>query len=353
MSTSASNQPAAAAAAPSHAGSTRGRRRADAPVTGRRARAAGSPSAPAPQRAVPTGRRVRKALAPWALLAPALIVLAVLLIVPLGRVLNLSLQDYELKNLIRGESNYIGLDNYVQVLTDPFLWKTVLPNTVGFAVVCVVLTIVVGMAVALFLNTLSPLWRAVCTTAIMVAWAVPALTGTYVFVWLFDPLNGLVATTLGGLGLFEPGSVNWFTDRFTFYAIATLNVVYHGFPFIAVTVLAGLMTVPKELYEAAEMDGAGPWRRFLNVTIPALRPILAVCIILSTIWDFKVFTQIFLMPGGDGTNRAVMNLGVWSYTESFSQGEYGMGSTIAVLLTAVLLVVSIIYIRVLLKEDEL
>ena len=315
--------------------------------------APGTPQAPARTRRASAGRRARQALAPWALLAPALIVLAVLLLIPLGRVLDLSLQDYELKNLIRGEDNYIGLANYRQVLSDPFLWKTVLPNTVGFAIVCVVLTMVVGIGVALFLNTLGTVWRAICTTAIMVAWAVPALTGTYVFVWLFDPLNGLVANVLSGLGLFEPGTVNWFTDRLTFYAIATMNVVYHGFPFIAVTVLAGLMTVPKELYEAAEMDGAGPWRRFRSVTIPALRPILAVCIILSTIWDFKVFTQIFLMPGGDGTNRAVMNLGVWSYTESFSQGEYGMGSTIAVLLTALLLIISIVYIRVLLKEDEL
>lgn len=239
------------------------------------------------------------------------------------------------------------------MLTDPFLWKTVLPNTVVFALVCVVLTMAVGIAVALFLNSLGRFWRSVCTTAIMVAWAVPALTGTYVFVWLFEPRSGLVASVLGMLGLVEPGTVNWFGDRLSFYAIATLNVVYHGFPFIAVTVLAGLMTVPKELYEAAEMDGAGAVRRFLTITVPSLRPILAVCIILSTIWDFKVFTQIYLMPGGDGTNRSVMNLGVWSYTESFAQGEYGMGATIAVLLTALLLAISVIYMRFLMKEDEL
>lgn len=287
------------------------------------------------------------------LLAPALIVLAVLLLWPLGRVLNLSLQDYGLRNLIRGDSNYIGLDNYVQVLSDPFLWRTVLPNTVVFAAVCVVLTMAVGTAVALFLNTLSDFWRVICTTAIMVAWAVPALTNTYVFVWLFDPRAGLVANLLGELGLFEPGSVNWFSDRLSFYAIATINVVYHGFPFIAVTVLAGLMTVPEELYEAAEMDGAGAVRRFTNITVPGLRPIFAVCIILSTIWDFKVFTQIYLMPGGDGTNRSVMNLGVWSYTESFSQGAYGMGSTIAVLLTLLLLAITVVYLRFLMKEEEL
>src|SRR5690625_5549054 len=94
------------------------------------------------------------------------------------------------------------------------------------------------------------------------------------------------------------------------------------------------------------------WRRFWNVTVPAMRPIFAVCIILSTIWDFKVFVQIYLMPGGDGSTREVMNLGVWSYTQSFAQGEYGMGSTIAVLLASLLLVISVRYIRALRKEAE-
>src|SRR5699024_3882150 len=227
-----------------------------------------------PRRTVPPGRRLRRAAASWLLLAPGLLVLGVLLLWPMLRVLNLSLQDYELRNLLRGESDYVGLDNYVQVLSDPFLWKTVLPNTVGFALVCVVLTMVVGTVVALFLNPLGTTWRALCTTAIMVAWAVPALTGTYIFVWLFDPQSGLVISTLDGLGLMEAGSYNWFTNRWTFYAIATINVVYHGFPFIAVTMLAGLMTVPREHYEAAAIDGASAWGRFWNVTVPTLRPII-------------------------------------------------------------------------------
>nr|WP_283774653.1 sugar ABC transporter permease [Brachybacterium equifaecis] len=298
-------------------------------------------------------RRAARGAAPWLLLAPSLILLGVLLIWPLVRVVDLSLQEYRLRNLLRGDTNYVGLANYTDILGNGFLWKTVLPNTVGFAVVCVALTMIVGVAVALFLNSLSGFWRAVCTTAIMIAWAIPAMTGTYVFVWLFDPLNGLVATVLDSAGILDAGSWNWFTNRWAFYAIATLNVVYHGFPFIAVTVLAGLLTVPKELYEAAALDGAGPWKRFANVTIPGIRPILAVCVILSTIWDFKVFTQIYLMPGGDGSNRSVMNLGVWSYSESFSQGMYGMGSAIAVLLTVLLLAISVVYMRTLMKEDEL
>jgi N,N'-diacetylchitobiose transport system permease protein len=290
---------------------------------------------------------------PWLLLAPALAVLAVLLLWPLIRVVLLSFQDYGLKQIASGTDNYIGLDNYRAILGDPFLWTVVLPNTVGFAAVCVALTVAVGTGVALFLNTLSRTWRAVCSTAVMVAWAVPAVTGTYVFVWLFDPLNGLVSSVLDGLGLIDPATTNWFTDRFTFYAIATLNVVHHGFPFVAITVLAGLMTVPTELYEAATMDGANAARRFRSITLPVLKPVFAVVTILSTIWDFKVFTQIYLMPGGNGGNKDVFNLGVWSYIQSFAQGKYGTGSAIAVLLTLILLAITVVYLRTLFREDEL
>src|SRR5690625_5878177 len=114
---------------------------------------------------------------------------------------------------------------------------------------------IVGTVVALFLNTLGATWRVLCTTAIMVAWAVPALIGTYIFVWLFDPQSGLVISTLDSMGLMQPGSVNWFTNRLTFYGIATINVVYHGFPFIAVTLLDGLITVPPVRLEAIDADG--------------------------------------------------------------------------------------------------
>ncbi|CAM3957364.1 carbohydrate ABC transporter permease [Helcobacillus massiliensis] len=308
-----------------------------------------APSVRRPSRAA----RLRRALPPWLLLAPALITLGVLLLWPMIRVADLSLQKFRLRHLLRGEREYIVLENYQKILTDDHLWLTVLPNTIGFAAVCVAATMLVGTVVALFLNTLSTPWRIICTTAIMVAWAVPALTGTYIFVWLFDPHSGFVAGVLEWLGLLEADTVNWWNNRWAFYGIAALNVVYHGFPFIAVTILAGLMTVPKELYEAARVDGAGAWRRFASVTVPTMRPIFAVCLILSTIWDFKVFTQIYLMPGGDGSNRSVMNLGVWSYTEAAGQGHYGMGAAIAVLLTALLLVISVVYLRTLLKEDDL
>ncbi|CAM3795190.1 carbohydrate ABC transporter permease [Isoptericola cucumis] len=289
---------------------------------------------------------------PWMLLTPALAVLAVLLLWPLVQVALFSVQDYGLREIVSGEPNWIGLGNFVEIFTSEQLWAVVLPNTVVFAVLSVGCTVVFGTAVAVLLASLGRLWRTVVSSAIMAAWAMPAVTGTYVWVWIFDADRGVFNHVMQALGL-QDAPVNWFTDRWSFYAIVLLNVVHHGFPFVAVTVLAGLLGVPKELLEAAEIDGAGPWRRFFSVIVPQLRQIFAVVIILSTIWDFKVFAQIYLMPGGAGSNREVLNLGVWSYTESFGQNRYGFGSAIAVLLTVLLLVITVMYVRTILKEEEL
>jgi N,N'-diacetylchitobiose transport system permease protein len=264
----------------------------------------------------------------------------------------LAFQDFGLRELVTGESSWVGVDNFTEVLTDPLLWKVALPNTAVFAAVNVFLTVAVGTAVALLLARLSPWPRGILTSAIMVAWAMPAVTGTYVWVYLFDARDGFVMQTLGSLGLIDPETTNWFTERVPFYAIATANVVHHGFPFVAVTVLAGLLGVPREILEAAEVDGAGAFRRFFQITFPQLRQVFAVVIILSTIWDFKVFAQVYLMPGGAGSNRDVLNLGVWSYVESFGQNRYGFGSAIAVLLTLLLLVITAVYVRTILREEK-
>jgi N,N'-diacetylchitobiose transport system permease protein len=158
---------------------------------------------------------------------------------------------------------------------------------------------------------------------------------------------------LQGVGLLGPEGFNWFTERLSFYAIATLNVIHHGYPFIAITIFAGLTTVPAELHEAAKIDGANAWQRFWQITVPVMRPVFAVVTILSTIWDFKVFAQVYLMPGGSGSNPDVFNLGVWSYVESINRNQYGLGASIAVLLTLVLLVITVVYLRALFREDEI
>lgn len=313
----------------------------------------GAGRVPGPADPGTTRRRRTRALRPWLLLSPALLVIAVLLLYPMVQVVLLSFQNKRLRDVVQGTSPWNGLDNYRELLGNETLWKTVLPNTVVFAVVNVALTVIVGTLVALLLFRLGTVWRGVVTTAILMAWAVPAVTGTYVWVFIFDPNNGVAVRMASALNLVDPATTNWFTERVPFLSIATLNVVHHGFPFVALTVLAALMTIPEDLTESALMDGANAWQRFWLITVPMLKPVFSVVTILSTIWDFKVFTQLYLMPGGDGANREVLNLGVWSYIQSFAQNRYGYGSAIAVVLTLLLLGITVVYLRVLFKEEEL
>ncbi|GAA3724075.1 carbohydrate ABC transporter permease [Salinactinospora qingdaonensis] len=314
------------------------------------------PVATAPDRRRPVlvlPARLRQRARPWLLLAPALAVIGGLLCYPLGRVVWLSFQDYGLDNIVSGRPDYNGGANYLRLLSDPYLWSVALPNTIVFAVVAVCATVAFGTLVALLLRSLRPLWRTWVIGCVMVAWAMPAVTGTYVWIWIFDVDRGIVRQLLHALGLIGPEGVNWFTERLSFYAIVTLNIIHHGFPFVAVTVLAGLLTIPRELGEAALLDGATAWQRFWHVTVPTIRPVFAVVTILSTIWDFKVFAQVYLMPGGSGSNAEVLNFGVWSYVRSFAQQNYGMGSAIAVLLTLMLLAITVVYLRALFREEEL
>jgi N,N'-diacetylchitobiose transport system permease protein len=313
-------------------------------------------------REAPARRRRRVDRLPYLLLLPCLVIIAGLLLWPLGQVVVMSF--YRLNNVrqLRGDREWpwIGLDNYVQILSDPF-FRTVLRNTVLFAAATVALTMILGTLVGLLLNRLGRRMATFVASCVMLAWATPALTGTIVWKWLFDDTSGLVTWLFNALpdGLSEAlfgrsdwTGYGWFNSPLLFFSILTLVVVWHSFPFIAVSVLAGLKSVPSELHEAARVDGAGPWKVFWKVTFPLLRPVFGILVVLSTIWDFKVFTQQFVLAGGTH-DRSTFMLSIYSYAEAFSPPpKYGLGAAIAVVLTLILLVVTGVYVRLVLKQEE-
>ncbi|MEV0733045.1 sugar ABC transporter permease [Polymorphospora sp. NPDC050346] len=314
-------------------------------------------------RATPARRRRRLDHVPYLLLLPCALVIGVLLLWPLGQVVVMSLYDLDSVRQVRGEREWpwAGLGNYAEILGDPF-FRTVLRNTVLFAAANVVLTMILGTLVGLLLNRLGRRMATFVGSCVMLAWATPALTGAIVWKWIFDDTSGLVTWFFNALpdGLSEAlfGRANWtgygwFNDPLLFFAILTLVVVWHSFPFIAVSVLAGLKSVPSELHEAARVDGAGPWKVFWSITFPLLRPVFGILVVLSTIWDFKVFTQQYALAGGT-QDRSTYMLSIYSYATAFSPPpKYGLGSAAAVILTLILLVVTGFYIRALLKQEEL
>ncbi|MFD0782802.1 carbohydrate ABC transporter permease [Micromonospora azadirachtae] len=313
-------------------------------------------------RETPARRRRPVDRLPYLLLLPCLVIIGVLLLWPLGQVVTMSF--YRLNNVrqLRGDREWpwIGLENYTQILGDPF-FLTVLRNTVLFAVANVALTMILGTLVGLLLNRLGRKMATFVASCVMLAWATPALTGTIVWKWIFDDTSGLVTWLFNALpdglsqalfGHSDWTGYGWFNSPLLFFSILTLVVVWHSFPFIAVSVLAGLKSVPSELHEAARVDGASAWRVFWRITFPLLRPVFGILIVLSTIWDFKVFTQQFVLAGGT-QDRPTFMLSIYSYAEAFSPPpKYGLGAAIAVILTVILLVVTGFYVRMVLKQED-
>src|SRR3954451_3874185 len=205
-------------------------------------------------------RVVAKLTLPVLLLLPAMTIIVALVGYPLVRTVYLSFTDTGLGDLIYGGSTFVGLDNFKEVFTDEHL-RISLINTVVFGTACVLGTMVLGFAVALLLNQrLRGNW--LFSLAVMLPWAVPALAASAIWKWLFDSRYGFVNWALVELGFGSFQDYAWFANRSSAYVAIFITVVWQSFPFIALSLLAGLQTIPKETLHAAAVDGAGPWNRF-------------------------------------------------------------------------------------------
>ncbi|WUH96745.1 sugar ABC transporter permease [Spirillospora sp. NBC_00431] len=299
--------------------------------------------------------RRRPRLGPYLLITPTVIVIAVLMFWPMIQIGIMSFQKVGNRQL-RGEpAESVGTENFKTILNDPFFWQT-FKHTVLFAVVAVSLTLVVGTLVGLLLSKLGKRMSSFVAGGVMVAWATPPVTAAIIFTWLFGTTGGLVNWTLDLLPNYLVGGgwedYNWFAKPLSAYTVLTVCVVWQACPFVAVSVLAGLKSIPGELYEAARVDGSGPWRTFWSLTYPMLKPIFLVLVVMSIIWDFKVFTQLFIMTGT--ANRDSFNLSLYGYSEAFGSlnPKLGMGSAIALVLTVILLIVTAFYVRVMVRQGE-
>jgi N,N'-diacetylchitobiose transport system permease protein len=302
----------------------------------------------------PRQRSLRRVVArltlPVLLLLPALTIIVALVGYPLVRTVYLSFTDTGLGELIYGGSPWVGLENFKEVFRDEHL-RASLVNTVVFGTACVVGTMVLGFGVALLLNQrLRGNWF--FAIAVLLPWAVPSLAASAVWKWLFDARYGFVNWALVNLGFDSFQDYAWFAGRFSASVAIFITVVWQSFPFVALSLLAGLQTINKETLQAAAVDGANAFQRFRLVTLPLLRPIIAVLVIFSTIWDFKIFDQIYVMAAGV-PDRSADTAAVAAYRTGFALSHFGLGSAVAVVLFLILLAFSLVYVRMIGREGEL
>ncbi|WP_290055523.1 carbohydrate ABC transporter permease [Amycolatopsis solani] len=302
----------------------------------------------APER--PAAPRRRRSLLPYGLLLPAAALLGLVLGYPLLRLVVISLQEYGLRSLFTGTTGFAGWDNYAAVRGDDQLLP-VLARSVGFCAALVLGTLLIGFAVALLLRKLGRGMRTAVTLCLIAAWALPNVASTLVWQWLFQPGYGVVNWLLTQLGFGDLTQHDWTTSPASAFTLVWLLVVWQSVPFVALTLYAGLSQIPQSYYEAAALDGAGPWRAHRTITFPFLQPILGLVTILSIIWDFTVFNQIWILTQG-GPDGGTTTLGIWTFTRAFSRNDFGQGAAIAVVSVALLVALTAVYVRRLVRSGE-
>lgn len=297
-----------------------------------------------------SGGRVARLL-PYALISPSVAVIAGILAFPLGMLVWLSLQHYGLRELIAHQGTWAGLDNYRATLVDP-LFRQVIIRSLLFTFACVAMTLVFSTLIALLLLKVRQAVRVVVMSALVFVWATPVIVTVDIWQWMFDYEFGVINYLLTQLHVGNFIHHNWFDNPVQGLGVLTLVVVWGAIPFVTITLFAGLLQVQGELIDAAHVDGAGAWNRFWFVTAPILKPVFLIVTSLSTIWDFGVFIQIYVLlnqrPSAD-----YFTIGIYSFRESFGVAQYGLGATIAVLMVVILVLVTLFYVRETVRQAEI
>jgi N,N'-diacetylchitobiose transport system permease protein len=292
----------------------------------------------------------RRTLFPYLLLVPAALALVVALGYPLVRQVILSFQDYGLAQQFGKPPEWVGIANYRDLVTDPYLWRVTLRSLV-FCLVNAVATMVIGVGLALLMRHMAKGVRLLLQTGLLLAWAMPVVASLTVWQWLFDTNYGVVNYVLTRLG-FDYEGHPWLLQPLSFFFVATVIVVWMSVPFVAFTVYAALTQVPEELMESAEIDGAGAVGRLRHIVFPAIRPVLLVVALLQVIWDLRVFTQIYILQQAGGSTRDTNLLGTYIYRLGIGGGKFGMAAAVAIFMLALTVVLTAPYVRSMLKQER-
>jgi N,N'-diacetylchitobiose transport system permease protein len=294
---------------------------------------------------------VFRASVPYWLILPVLATVGAILGYPLYWLFKLSFQRYGLFELIQHKGVGVGWANFGSVLHDPVFWHTLL-RTVIFTAANVGLTMVLGTLIALLLVQVSSVIRVLLTTGLVLVWAMPPVVAVQVWLWMTNYENGVLNYILTKLHVGSYEQHDWYASTFSMLSLVTALIVWGAIPFVVVTVYAGLSQVPGELVEAAEIDGARPWRVFKDVTVPILKPIFLILTSLSIIWDFGVFTQPFLLIGQSRIDTSNYLMGTYLYEQGYFFHDFGRGAAISILMLLMVALLSVVYVRKMVQFDE-
>lgn len=288
----------------------------------------------------PSDRRSRREnVAGYALIAPTLILITLIGVIPILISLSYSFQNYVLTD--PGHRYFVGFKNYIDLLTDPDFWE-VFRNTAVFAVGSMILELIVGMIGALLMNQAS---RAVglVRTAVLIPWAIPGIIIAYLFSFMFNGELGVINSIIKAFG--GAGTFSWLTHPWSAMLVVILADTWKQFPYISLMLLAGLQTIPQDIYEAAKVDGAGKVYSFFHVTLPNLKGIILIVLLFRTMGAVRIFDIIFGITGG-GPANSTASLLYRAYQYLFVDMNFGKGSAMSTIVTIIILILSFVYIKV-------
>ncbi len=288
----------------------------------------------------------REDVAGYLFLIPAFVFIVIIIGYPL--VNGVLLSFYE-RSLIYPISNFIGLENYIELVKDPDFWN-ILANTFCWTLSVTGLTLIVGLALALVLDNPILKGRGFFRAAWLLPWALPTIVASLMWNWMYEPTIGVLNFILSKVGLIkEP--ILWLAVP----SLARLSVlivgVWKGFPFVMISLLAGLQSIPRELYESASIDGASSWASFKYITLPSLIPVISIVTTLQLIWNFNHFDIVYQMTKG-GPGKATMLMSTAVYNQAFGATRLGYGSAMATVMLVVLCVFGYMYFSLYKKSWE-
>lgn len=271
------------------------------------------------------------------LLAPAAILLSVMIVYPVGRLIYTSFLELSLTSGL--PARFVGLTNFQQMLDDPVFWQATW-NTILITLITVPGALLVGLGLALLAN-LPFQMRWPVRLSLLIPWALPLSFAGLIFAWFFHSEYGVVNDVLNRLGV---QGVIWFNSPGLAFAAICLTIIWKASSFMAMIILAGLQTIPRSLYEAADVDGAGRVRQFFEITLPLLKPTIVVALIFRTITSLQTFDIPYMMTGGGpGTSTATLAMYIHQNTVSFL--DLGYGSALAVVMFGISMCVTALYLR--------
>jgi len=280
------------------------------------------------------------------LIAPSIILICSLLVYPVLYGVWLSLFK---KHSFFPDQRFVGLANYAYLMKDSEFWMSVWYGTV-YSVSTIVLQIVFGIIAALIVNEAFR-GRNFVRGVILFPYVIPTVVAIILWKWLLNDQFGLVNYLMLSLGIVE-NPVSWMGKDHIMTSLIIISV-WEFFPFVVLSVLARMQTISPTLYEAAQVDGAGPFRRFFHVTLPQLQNVLFVVILLRSIWMFTKFDTVWLLTQGGGAEKYIRTLPVYAYMRTFMYYQAGLGSTLAVIMFIILIMSTAIYFKMFRREEEI